>query len=73
MADLIHHPPHYTQHPSGIECIQITEHMNFTLGNAVKRALEIFNSDNGTEIEIICRTRCKERQDEEGLRVWRVR
>jgi hypothetical protein len=36
MADLIHHPPHYTQHPSGIECIQITEHMNFTLGNAVK-------------------------------------
>jgi hypothetical protein len=42
-------------------------------GETVKRALEIFNSDNGTEIEIICRTRCKERQDEEGLRVWRVR
>lgn len=29
-------PPHYQQHPSGIECIQITEHMNFCLGNAVK-------------------------------------
>jgi len=34
--DLVNHPPHYTQHPSGVECIQITEHMNFCLGNAVK-------------------------------------
>lgn len=34
--DLINHPPHYTSHPSGIECIQITEHMNFNLGNAIK-------------------------------------
>jgi len=29
-------PPHYQGHPSGVECIQITEHMNFNLGNAVK-------------------------------------
>jgi hypothetical protein len=29
-------PPHYKEHPSGIECIQITEHMNFCCGNAVK-------------------------------------
>lgn len=35
-ADPINHPQHYTSHPSGIECIQITEHMNFCLGNAVK-------------------------------------
>jgi hypothetical protein len=34
--DMINHPPHYKAHPSGIECIQITEHMNFNLGNAVK-------------------------------------
>jgi len=34
--DLINHPPHYTAHPSGVECIQITEHMNFNIGNAVK-------------------------------------
>lgn len=34
--DPVNHPPHYTKHPSGIECIQITEHMNFNLGNAVK-------------------------------------
>lgn len=36
MADMVNHPPHYTAHPSGVECIQITEHMGFNLGNAVK-------------------------------------
>jgi len=36
VTDLINHPPHYTAHPSGVECIQITEHMGFCLGNAVK-------------------------------------
>ena len=35
VPDPINHPPHYTQHPSGVECIQITEHMGFNLGNAV--------------------------------------
>jgi hypothetical protein len=35
-ADPVNRPAHYTAHPSGIECIQITEHMNFCLGNAVK-------------------------------------
>jgi hypothetical protein len=34
--DPINHPRHYTSHPSGIECIQVTEHMGFNLGNAVK-------------------------------------
>lgn len=34
--DPVNHPSHYTEHPSGIECIQITEHMNFCLGNAIK-------------------------------------
>lgn len=32
----VEHPPHYKAHPSGVECIQITEHMNFCLGNAIK-------------------------------------
>lgn len=34
--DPVNHPKHYTDHPSGIECIQITEHMGFNLGNALK-------------------------------------
>lgn len=36
MNDPVNRPKHYTQHPSGVECIQITEHMGFCLGNAVK-------------------------------------
>mgnify|MGYP001312236895 CR=1 FL=1 len=36
MDDLIERPAHYTQHPSGIECIDITEHMSFCLGNVIK-------------------------------------
>lgn len=34
--DTVNHPLHYTQHPSGIECIAITEHMTFCIGNAIK-------------------------------------
>ena len=37
MSDLVNNPPHY-QHPSGIECIEITEHLNFNRGNAIKYA-----------------------------------
>ncbi len=36
MNDPVNHPKHYTGHPSGVECIEITEHMNFCLGNAMK-------------------------------------
>ena len=34
--DPVNHPSHYTSHPSGVECITITRHMNFLLGNALK-------------------------------------
>ena len=36
MNDVVNNPKHYTNHPSGTECIQITEHMGFCLGNAIK-------------------------------------
>jgi len=29
-------PAHYLQHPSGIEAIEICQHMNFCRGNAMK-------------------------------------
>ena len=35
-VDLVNHPPHYKTHPYGIECIEVTEHMNFCTGNTVK-------------------------------------
>lgn len=34
--DVVNYPKHYRKHPSGVECIQVTEHMSFCLGNAVK-------------------------------------
>ena len=34
--DPVNHPSHYTSHPSGVECIQITEHMGFNIGNTIK-------------------------------------
>lgn len=34
--DSVNHPKHYTSHPSGVECIQITECHNFCIGNAIK-------------------------------------
>lgn len=35
-ADDVNHPKHYTSHPSGVECITITRHHNFAIGNAIK-------------------------------------
>lgn len=35
-ADPVEHPKHYTSHPSGVECIQVTESFNFCVGNAIK-------------------------------------
>lgn len=34
--DNVNHPKHYTSHPSGVECIEITEHYNFCIGNVIK-------------------------------------
>ena len=34
--DAVNHPQHYTNHSSGVECIQIAEYMSFNLGNAMK-------------------------------------
>jgi hypothetical protein len=36
MHDPVNSPKHYISHPSGVDCIQITEHMSFNLGNAIK-------------------------------------
>jgi hypothetical protein len=43
-------PTHYKSHPSGIEVIEITEHMNFCLGNAIKYILRAgLKSQDATE------------------------
>ena len=47
--DPVNHPTHYTSHPSGVECITVTEHMNFNLGNAIKYIWR--SGDKGNMIE----------------------
>ena len=34
--DAVTKPKHYNTHPSGVECITITQHHNFSVGNAIK-------------------------------------
>lgn len=36
MSDSVDHPTHYTSHTSGVECVDIAEHLGFNLGNALK-------------------------------------
>ena len=36
MSDPVNHPSHYTEHPSGIEYIEVTEHLSGCVGNAIK-------------------------------------
>jgi hypothetical protein len=32
----VNHPKHYNNNPSGVEAIDVIEHMTFNIGNAVK-------------------------------------
>lgn len=36
MAENVNHPEWYNNHPSGVECIEITRHYCFSIGNAIK-------------------------------------
>lgn len=49
MSDNVNHPKHYTSHPSGVECIDVTEHQNFCIGNAMKYLWRV--DDKGDPIE----------------------
>lgn len=42
-------PPHYKNHPSGVECIQITRHLSFCLGNAMKYIWRCHEKGNTVE------------------------
>lgn len=54
-SEAVNHPAHYTNHPSGVECIQVTEHMGFCLGNAVKYIWRA--DDKGKAIEDLKKAR----------------
>ena len=46
--DPVNHPSHYTQHPSGVECITVVEHMTFNVGNAIKYCWRAGLKGNGS-------------------------
>ena len=48
-TDNVNHPRHYTSHASGVECITVTEHMNFCVGNAVKYLFRVDEKNNPIE------------------------
>lgn len=49
--DPVNHPSHYTSDPSGIECIEITRHRNFNIGNAIKYLWRAGIKDDTKQIE----------------------
>ena len=52
MHDPVNHPAHYTSHPSGVEAIQITEHFNFNIGNAIKYLWRAGLKTDSTQIDL---------------------
>lgn len=44
-------PTHYNAHPSGVECIEVTRHMPFNLGNVVKYLWRAGLKENESEIK----------------------
>jgi hypothetical protein len=51
VVDQVNHPTHYTTDPSGVECIQITRHRNFNIGNAFKYLWRAGIKNENTHIE----------------------
>ncbi|MEV5913350.1 DUF3310 domain-containing protein [Streptomyces chartreusis] len=50
-TDSVNHPSHYTWLPNGIEVIDLTEHMTFNRGNAVKYIARAGRKSKATELE----------------------
>ena len=49
--DNVNQPSHYCSHPSGIECIEITRHHDFAIGNAIKYLWRAGLKDSANEIQ----------------------
>jgi hypothetical protein len=47
-TDIINHPPHYNNHPSGVETLEVTRLCGFSMGNAIKYCWR-YADKNGVE------------------------
>ncbi|MFE9442513.1 DUF3310 domain-containing protein [Streptomyces sp. NPDC006602] len=56
-SDSVNHPNHYTWLPNGIEVIDLTEHMNFNRGNAVKYLARAGRKSKASELEDLKKAR----------------
>lgn len=72
MSDPVNQPKHYTSHPSGVECIQVAEHMSYNLGNVIKYVWRADLKGNAIEdlrkAEYYIRREIERRQKDEGTR-----
>jgi len=49
MNDAVNNPKHYTSHPSVLECIELSRHLNFNRGNALKYIWRAELKENKTQ------------------------
>jgi hypothetical protein len=49
MNDAVNNPKHYTSHPSGLQCIELSRHLNFNRGNALKYIWRAERKENKTQ------------------------
>lgn len=56
--DMVNHPPHYTQHPKGIEAIDVIEENPYpNLANAIKYIWRVSWGSKGKDIEDLKKAR----------------
>ncbi len=47
--EMVNHPDHYNDNPSGIECIEVVRHCNFNIGSAIKYLWRAGKKGSATE------------------------
>ena len=62
----VNHPDHYNNSPSGIECIDVVEHMSFNVGNAIKYLWR--HGDKGNAIQDLQKAIWYSEREIEGLK-----
>ena len=71
MSDAVNHPKHYNQYPVDVECIEITRHMNFNRGNAIKYLWRC--NDKNAKIQDLQKAICyleDEKKNKKSYKKW---
>lgn len=68
--DPVSSPQHYKSHPSGVECIEITEHMGFCLGNVTKYLIRAPHKGNELQDKMKARWYLEREIDRRSRETW---